>query len=120
MDTETIDRLYLELSQFTQAKTARELALEKHRDELLWFAKQIFNGLDTRAIRIETEQDEILANVLHRGHAALTPPAPKVDQRTPAEVARDILSAYGDDLLPKDLRALLKADIAQALESVRT
>jgi hypothetical protein len=28
-DTETIDRLYLELSQFTQAKTHREIALEQ-------------------------------------------------------------------------------------------
>jgi hypothetical protein len=29
MDTEAIDRLFLELSQFTKAKTKRELALEE-------------------------------------------------------------------------------------------
>lgn len=32
-DTETMDRLYLELSQFTTATTAKELALIKERDE---------------------------------------------------------------------------------------
>lgn len=33
-DTETIDRLFLELSQFTTARTRRELELEKQRDAL--------------------------------------------------------------------------------------
>lgn len=32
-DTETIDRLYLELSQFTTAKTETEIALERELDE---------------------------------------------------------------------------------------
>ncbi len=39
--------------------------------DLLWFAEQIFNGLSTGAIRIETEQDETLANVLGKGRAAI-------------------------------------------------
>jgi hypothetical protein len=29
MDTETLDKLYLEWSQFTKARTAREIAMEK-------------------------------------------------------------------------------------------
>jgi hypothetical protein len=40
-DTETIDRLFLELSQFTRAKTARELELERAITAafgLLWHA----------------------------------------------------------------------------------
>ncbi len=32
METETIDRLFLELSQFTQAKTATELRLQREKD----------------------------------------------------------------------------------------
>lgn len=40
-------------------------------DELLWFAQQIFNGLDTDMLKIETPADETLANVLRRGRAAI-------------------------------------------------
>lgn len=39
--------------------------------ELLHFAKQIFNAIDTGAITIETAQDETLANVLAQGRAAV-------------------------------------------------
>lgn len=34
LETETIDRLFLELSQFTGAKTWREIALEAERDQM--------------------------------------------------------------------------------------
>jgi hypothetical protein len=34
METETIDRLFLELSQFTSATTAKEIALQKRVDAL--------------------------------------------------------------------------------------
>lgn len=33
METETLDRLFLELSQITQAKTGREIELEKRLDK---------------------------------------------------------------------------------------
>lgn len=39
--------------------------------ELLWFAEQIFAGLDTGMLKIDTVADEALTNVLHRGRAAL-------------------------------------------------
>lgn len=35
-DTETLDRLYLEWSQFTQARTAREIAMRDALQELLY------------------------------------------------------------------------------------
>lgn len=35
-DTETIDRLFLELSQFTKAKTGRELELERDAARYRW------------------------------------------------------------------------------------
>lgn len=34
-ETETLDKLYLEISQFTTAKTGREIKLEQQRDKLL-------------------------------------------------------------------------------------
>lgn len=35
-ETETIDRLFLELSQFSKAKTRRELELEREVERLRW------------------------------------------------------------------------------------
>lgn len=46
MTTETLDKLYLEWSQFTKARTARELALEKIVAEI---AKSNPNHFDTPA-----------------------------------------------------------------------
>ena len=40
--------------------------------ELQRFAEQIFSGLDTGMIKIETPADETLANVLKAGRDALT------------------------------------------------
>ena len=48
MDTETIDRLFLELSQFTKARTARELALEVEVARL----KEIVVEYDRRIVAI--------------------------------------------------------------------
>lgn len=39
--------------------------------DLLDFAVQIFNGIDTQMIRMKTPADETLANVLRRGRAAI-------------------------------------------------
>ena len=39
--------------------------------ELLWFANQIFAGLDTKMITIDTPADETLANILRRGRKAV-------------------------------------------------
>ena len=39
--------------------------------DLLWFAEQIFNGLNTGMLRFETPADETLATILGRGRAAL-------------------------------------------------
>ena len=40
-DTEIIDRLFLELSQFTNAKTKREIELENIRDQQLQWGKEL-------------------------------------------------------------------------------
>ena len=40
--------------------------------DLLEFVQQIFNGIDTGMITIDTPADETLANVLSRGRAALS------------------------------------------------
>lgn len=40
--------------------------------DLLEFVQQIFNGIDTGNITIDTPADETLANVLSRGRAALS------------------------------------------------
>jgi len=40
--------------------------------DLLWFAEQVINGLETGMIRIETPADETLATVLARGRAAIS------------------------------------------------
>jgi hypothetical protein len=39
--------------------------------DLLWFARQIFNGIDTGILHFETPAEECLANVLARGRAAV-------------------------------------------------
>ena len=44
-NTETLDRLYLELSQFTTATTARELALERQAAHLCGVLRLIAFGL---------------------------------------------------------------------------
>lgn len=45
-DTETLDRLYLEWSQFTKAKTGRELALERSLQSILNTSMQATRTLD--------------------------------------------------------------------------
>jgi hypothetical protein len=39
--------------------------------ELHWFVQQIFNGLDTGMLKIDTPADETLATILTRGRVAL-------------------------------------------------
>lgn len=57
METETIDKLYLELSQFTKAKTGRELALERSlnttRIALLHIKAQLTNGRSPSGVDAE-------------------------------------------------------------------
>ena len=53
------------------ADTLRKARLISASPELLEFAEQIFNGLETGMIRMESPADETLANVLHRGRMAL-------------------------------------------------
>lgn len=43
-DTETIDKLFLELSQFTKAKTAREIELERNYQELIMAVGRKYHG----------------------------------------------------------------------------
>lgn len=56
-DTETIDRLFLELSQFTKATTSRELALEKRLQKIQIFLEGIVctTGEDAGVILLSTE-----------------------------------------------------------------
>jgi hypothetical protein len=46
VQTETIDRLYLELSQFTNARTSREIELERERDEARSLARELTEELE--------------------------------------------------------------------------
>ena len=66
---------YLNWDEVTHFKfTADEfrLSINQSTSDLLWFARQIFNGIDTGMVRIETPAaDETLANVLARGRAAV-------------------------------------------------
>lgn len=43
----------------------------QQNEDLRWFARQIFNAIDTSAVRLETEQEETLENVLARGRSIL-------------------------------------------------
>jgi hypothetical protein len=43
-ETETIDKLYLELSQFTKAKTAREIKLQHDYNELIMAVARKHHG----------------------------------------------------------------------------
>lgn len=54
--TETLDKLYLEWSQFTGAKTARELKLEKQKQELLRSMKPFAELVTSTNGRIPTER----------------------------------------------------------------
>jgi len=40
MQTETMDKLYLEYSQITKARTARELSMLTALNRIRWFARQ--------------------------------------------------------------------------------
>ena len=51
--------------------TLRKARLIAVAPELLEFAEQIFNGLETGMIRMDSPADETLANVLGRGRKAL-------------------------------------------------
>lgn len=45
MQLETVNKLYLELSQFATAKTARELELEKQFADLAWIVRDGMAGV---------------------------------------------------------------------------
>ena len=51
--------------------TVRRARLIAASQELLEFTEQIFNGLETGMIRMESPADETIANVLTRGRKAL-------------------------------------------------
>jgi hypothetical protein len=69
-ETETIDRLFLELSQFTLAKTWRELALEveneKLREALRPFAPEGFLTMDGIIVVLDVTVEDV-----ERARAAL-------------------------------------------------
>ena len=50
-----------------QEAIAKAEAGEQEAGELFWFAQNIFNGLDTGMIRMDSPADETLANILGRG-----------------------------------------------------
>lgn len=58
LETETIDKLFLELSQFTQAKTERELRYEKALKEL---ANCEFNENNCDSLKVATCRVQIIA-----------------------------------------------------------
>lgn len=75
-------------------------------EELRRFAQNIFNGLDTSMIRMDTPADETLANVLRRGRAALA------TLTTPVEASQPVGDAgegrwYDDVSLGHALRSAL-------------
>ena len=51
--------------------TLRKARLIAASPELLEFAEQLFNGLETGMIRMDSPADETLANILGRGRKAL-------------------------------------------------
>lgn len=57
--------------EFDDPEGAANARLIAAAPDLLEFVRQIFNGIDTRQITIDTSADETLANVLSRGRAAL-------------------------------------------------
>ena len=57
--------------------------------DLLWFAKQIFNGLDTGMLRFETPADETLKNILDRGRSAIAKAEGTVPEFPPNREIRD-------------------------------
>lgn len=62
-------------------------------EELRRFAQNIFNGLDTSMIRMDTPADETLANVLRRGRAALATLTTPVEASQPVGDAGEGLAA---------------------------
>lgn len=64
VNTETIDKLFLELGQFTQARTARELVLEKENQKLK-SAVESFQRETVQIIQAKQREYEHLA--AHRG-----------------------------------------------------
>lgn len=61
-------------------------------EELRRFAQNIFNGLDTSMIRMDTPADETLANVLRRGRAALATLTTPVEASQPVGDAGEAMS----------------------------
>ncbi len=58
METETLDKLYLEISQITKAKTNKEINLEKTNSDLLEACKVVIELLENRGLW-PTTQDVI-------------------------------------------------------------
>jgi hypothetical protein len=76
MTTETIDKLFLEISQFTQAKTARELELLAQRDQLAAELAKVREALK----KIATGAYGHLEMPSDIARAALSSPAPQVGE----------------------------------------
>ncbi len=70
MITETLDRLYLEISQFTKARTRREIALEARVDELV----ERLEASESKIVSSDTEKLRALraelATIIERGARA--------------------------------------------------
>lgn len=71
-ETETIDKLYLELSQFTKARTAREIKLQRDYDELIMAVARKHHG--------ETRHQTALRYIQEAERAALSGVANAKDQ----------------------------------------
>jgi hypothetical protein len=74
METETIDKLFLELSQVTKAKTAREIELEKALEDANGMVRSA--GAVVARKGVATNWDALLARMeesLQRQHAVLHP-----------------------------------------------
>ena len=95
-ETEIIDRLFLELSQFTKAKTKRDLQL----DELLYAVARTFPG--------ETRFETALRYIMEAEATAIEGPAPAIDEalRLAVERTRDDLGPDGTNY--PDVRKLLE------------
>lgn len=64
METEAIDRLFLELSQFTKAKTKREIELAQTKDAAMRVAEGLIVILEeTFALLTESQASELNAKV---------------------------------------------------------
>jgi 2-methylisocitrate lyase-like PEP mutase family enzyme len=68
METETIDKLFLELSQVTRAKTAREIELEKHLAFVQAQRDSLLNGTAPNTHQVTLSDEAIRRAILCDSH----------------------------------------------------